>query len=91
MNGVVAGRIVHYVLSDEDAKKINERRGNQPDSGNTTMAGFHTPMMIVRVFPNEHGLVNGQCLLDGSDTLWVIGKKYNEENDYGSWHWIEKA
>lgn len=75
------GDIVIYQLSEDDAKMVNDRRvdgaghgygwpaGAQAHAGNTVRAGEEYPMVVVRVW-GQTG-VNGQVLLDGSDTLWV--------------------
>lgn len=69
MDGLTVGRIVHYVLTEDDCKTINERRriGKQIDdsrgvldglmvyAGNHAIAGQHMPMMVVAVWPNEYG------------------------------------
>lgn len=69
MNGLVEGRIVHYVLTEEDANQINitrlasqlAREKVQTENkvilhtGNTVMAYEHFPAIIVRVFHNEYG------------------------------------
>jgi hypothetical protein len=99
MNGIVAGRIVHYVITQEEAKIINQRRNNlsmsDAPTGNTVQAGDHLPMIMTAVFPNEYGPdkpgINGQVFLDGNDSLWVTSRKYSESDAVGTWHWIEKA
>jgi len=97
------GRIVHYVLTGSDADAITRRRvfgaghgdgwpnGAQAHVGNPVAAGEHVPMVVVVVWPNEHGPdsdgINGQALLDGSDSLWVTSVK--EGSEPGTWHWPE--
>lgn len=79
------GRIVAYTLNDQDAEAINKRRRDARDSafastnsgavihvGNSAEAGDTYPMVIVRVWgTSPESSVNGQVLLDGTDTLWV--------------------
>jgi len=103
MNGIVEGRIVHYVLNELDTERIIEQRERQTGAsgvvsiaaGNLPKAGEHVAMMIVRVFPhvigNDDSGINGQCLLDGNDSLWVTSRKFDEGKSPGTWHWIEKA
>jgi hypothetical protein len=105
MNGIVAGRIVHYVLTNDEAQVINQRRAkmqlDSPDQdknlpvGNTVLAGDHMPMIITAVFPNYDGpgktAVNGQVFLDGNDSLWVTSRLFSERDAVGSWHWMEKS
>jgi hypothetical protein len=103
MEGVIHGRIVHYVLSEIDAETINARRtkasipqeerlpGVVYPMGNKVEAGEHVVMLITKVW-NENGLINGRCLLDGNDDFWVTSKSYDaEDKKQYSWHWIEKA
>lgn len=57
--------------------------------GNRVSVGDYWPMIIVRRWtdefgPGEHG-VNGQVILDGSDTLWVTSVKQGDGN--GTWTW----
>ena len=85
------GRIVHYMLTDQDAEQINRRRtdgrsiadrikeekwplGAQAHIGNAVKAGDVFPMVIVRVWPSDVGLVNGQVLLDGCDNYWATSR-----------------
>lgn len=105
MDGVIPGRIVHYVISEADAAVISNRRidgapyemtkGVQMSFGNPIKNGDHLPMIMTAVFQNEYGEgipgVNGQVVLDGSDTFWITSKKYSELKEPGTWHWIEKA
>lgn len=80
------GRIVHYTLTEADAEAINRRRadaanslaqhreaadGTQVHAGNRAKEGDVLPMLIVRVWNEVPGTVNGQVFLDGNDTLWV--------------------
>lgn len=95
---VTIGRIVLYRLREQDAKAINRRRsaergahwpdGAQAHFGNPVQAGEVYPMVVCRVWPNEYGTqpgVNGQVILDGSDSLWVTSAK---EGDLpGEWSW----
>lgn len=104
MEGVIHGRVVHYVLSDDDARKINDRRkaanavpvaeripGVIYNTGNDVTEGEHVVMIIMKVW-NENGLINGRCELDGNDSYWVTSKSFDgDEKKPYSWHWIEKA
>jgi hypothetical protein len=92
------GRIVLYRLTEQDAGKINKRRddarknmlehqaradGSQIHVGNRVNAGEEVAMVIVAV----HGpaMVNGKCLLDGSDDYWATSVKAGEGP--GTWSW----
>ncbi len=103
MEGLIEGRIVHYVLTPDDAIRINQRRvpgaghgsnwpaGAQAHVGNPNMAGEHCPMMVVRVWDqseNGNGCCNGQVLLDGNDSYWVTSCLFDAEASQGTWHWL---
>jgi hypothetical protein len=103
MEGLTVGRIVHYVLNAEDARTINTRHkagnetpiseripGVQYHGGNIATEGEHCAMVIVKTWDSE-GLVNGKVLLDGLGDYWTTSRRYNEQKETGSWHWIEKA
>ena len=103
MEGVIVGRMVHYVLSEDDANIINALRkaalivprvekiqGIQYHAGNSVEAGEHCAMVIVKV-SNDQGLINGKVLLDGQDDHWVTSRSFSEEKKPFTWHWIEKA
>lgn len=95
MQGMIAGRIVHYVLTAEDVDWIFDRRRSENIAGNPVHEGIHVPAMMVQIFadefgPGEHG-VNLKCFLDGDDSYWVINRKHDESKTFGTWHWIEKA
>lgn len=67
----------------------NWPEGAQAHIGNPVNAGEIVPLMVTQVWPNEYGPdfhgINGQCLLDGNDSLWVTSIKEGEEP--GTWHW----
>lgn len=81
------GCTVLYTLGAEDALQVNRRRadaqrslnqhranadGSMVHMGNSVAEGDVFPMVIVRAWgETEESSVNGQVLLDGSDTLWV--------------------
>lgn len=69
------GRIVHYMLSADDARRITtQRKGAHAGDGggNFVEEGQVYPMLIVRIWgETEQSSVNGQVFLDGNDTLWV--------------------
>lgn len=95
MQGMIAGRIVHYVLTDEDVTRIYENRRAENIAGNSIHAGVHVPAIMTQVFPDEFGPglhgVNLKCMLDGRDEYWVVSRKYDPVKTLGTWHWIEKA
>lgn len=103
MDGLTEGRMVHYVLSEWDAKAINEKldnaiqRGDRDVVGNQAIAGQHVPAVVVRVWSGELGMVNLKCLLDGSTDYWATSRRFHYPAAPGdlfepqTWHWIEKA
>jgi hypothetical protein len=104
MDGLTIGRIVHYVLTETDAKEINDKHaaanqtpitdrapGLQYHVGNPVTAGEHCAAVIVQVWNKGNGYVNLKVLLDGQDDHWATGKSFSDQKEPGSWHWIEKA
>lgn len=93
------GRIVHYCLTEDDCAVIRQQR--RPKTLNDVVSGFGNgtnPGDIIGMFltgffqdGNTHGkyFVNGQCILDGNDSLWVTTVK--EGVDPGQWHWPPRA
>lgn len=92
------GRVVHYKLSADEARRIEERRRSvlasgadeiRAFAGNYEQEGAVLPLVIVRVWPDEFGPgvpgVNGQVLLDGNDSLWVTSAR--EGTEPGQWSW----
>lgn len=67
--------------------------GAQAHIGNTAYVGREYPLIVVRVWPDEHGPgtfgVNGQVILDGNDSLWITSAKYGMEE--GQWRWPERV
>lgn len=77
------GRIVHYTLNDDDAAKINQRRDDDPNSGNRVEAGQDCAAVVVAAWGNSS--CNLTLLLDGKDTYWALSKSEGDER--GHWHW----
>lgn len=90
------GSIVHYQLSDEDARQINRRRLDFANArsatagtgfighvGNQAEAGQVCPAMVVRTFGGSSA--NLQVMLDGSDTYWATSR--GEGDLPGQWTW----
>lgn len=96
------GRIVHYVLSLQDAEQINRRR--------TTGAEISMQIALERwplgaqahignsawvgshvaaiVVAANSDTCNLQCFLDGNDTFWALSVR--EGTEPGTWHWPER-
>jgi len=103
MPQISIGRIVHYVLTEQDVRDIERRRvtnpaqswieGAQRHVGNPVSMGQILPMIVVVLWPNEHGPnydgINGQVLLDGNDSYWVTSIKEGAEP--GTWRWPERV
>ena len=99
------GRTVHYRLDSYNAEVINKRgrtpretlpehtqraEGTQLHIGNGVCAGMVVPMIITRVWGTSSGsLVNGQVILDGTDTYWDTS--VIEGDDQRSWFWPPRA
>lgn len=94
------GRIVILKLSAQQAEGINRRRTNgasiaarmkeekwpegaQAHIGNVAFEGAEYPMIVVSVF--EGSCINGQVILDGSDTYWATSVYPGDS--FGAWHW----
>lgn len=96
------GRVVHYRLTEHDAKDINRRRTDFHESrsadertgfvghvGNHAAEGDVYPATIVRVWNETTATCNLQVLLDGTDTYWATSRA--EGPDAGNWHWPERV
>jgi hypothetical protein len=82
------GRIVHYALSEQDAKRIEQLRWSLPtdNRGNTAEAGQVYPALIVRTWgETPESAVQLQVFLDGSDTYWATSRSHGD--DPGQWIW----
>lgn len=91
---VTIGRIVHYVLSEQDVKAINRQRvygvgpvGVQAYVGNQAIKGESVPALVVWPHDNEQQTFNGPAFLDGNDVLWLTSVPYNADSVPGTWHW----
>jgi hypothetical protein len=87
------GRTVHYMLNEYDANAIEAQRaavGALHHRGNVARAGDVCPMVIVRVWgDSDVSAVNGQLILDGTDSFWVTSKtQVAEDSDDKQGHWF---
>jgi hypothetical protein len=98
MKTPATGRIVLYVLSQHDCEVINQQRrrcmaaglvGEHESPGNPIVPGDIVPAIIVRVWNEQNGLMNGQALLDGPDSLWLLSRHSDDTKAPGTWHWPE--
>ena len=84
------GRIVTYVLSQQDVDRINDQRARSEGvlRGNNVHAGDTFPMMICRVWGDTpDALVNGRVILDGTDSLWVTSVSAKPSPRLGDFFW----
>jgi len=97
--GLIEGRIVHYVLSEEDCDVIERGRrnllvdslGNNVWYGQTIKPGDHCVAIVVRVRAVDNA-ANLRILLDGTDEHYRFGIYKGCESDLrGTWHWIERT
>lgn len=107
--GRIVHYVISQMEADEinrrrkDAADIQDRLkagtwplGAQAHVGNTVSAGDHIPMVVVRVWNRDTGMVNGKVLLDGNDDFWATSVRFkevggHEKAENRTWHWIEKA
>lgn len=97
------GRIVHYVLSAQDAEQINRRRttgasiaqripeGSWPLGSQAHIgnpAREGQHVAAMVVTVNSPESSNLQCFLDGNDTFWATSA--HEGTAPGTWHWPER-
>ncbi len=90
MENLSVGRIVQYVLNEQDVKAIIERRENLSKSyawGNPPTVGDVVPAIVVWPHHNEASTFNGQAFLDGNDVLWITSVPYSAEAKPRTWHW----
>lgn len=64
--------------------------GAQAHIGQPVLTGQVVPLIVTTVERTpDLTRVNGQCILDGSDTLWVMHVEEGTEN--GCWAWPERV
>ena len=94
---VTVGRIVQYRLSVDDLRRVALLRGTSGHhGGNPHDVGQVVPLVVVVVWPNEHGPnydgINGQAFLDGNDTLWITSAKEDPAGIMpGTWSWPQRV
>lgn len=85
------GRIVHYRLSEYDAKLIDERSPQVVDGRqvrNAVRAGSVLAARIVQVFPPSTTTVNLKVDLDGEGEYWATSRQEAPDDmSEGYWSW----
>ena len=91
------GRTVLYKLTAQDARTIEVTRGLNIawSRGSPVEEGEVVPMTVTAVIAASQDLdrpiVNGQALLDGNDSLWVVEAAEHLDSDLGwvpgRWRW----
>jgi hypothetical protein len=84
MEGLIEGRIVHFVLNNGEHRpailvKVWESLRSE---GTVNMIVFLDGI-------NETGIIRGH--LDTTFTAWRTSVHYSEGQEPGTWHWIERA
>ena|SRR5437868_10229098 len=84
------GRIVHYMLTEQDAAQVMRRRTDGPSIADRVkedkwpvgaQAHVGNPVSAGDVYPmlivwvSAGDMVNGRVFLDGSDDLWVTSRE----------------
>ena len=77
MSNIIEGWIVHFILSDQDAKEINKRR-KDADLARSQRATNNIDVINVQGF-QEHV---GNQVVAGEHVLMVIVKVWNKESGY---------
>lgn len=101
------GRIVRYVLSENDVSAIMRRRddavrnfekhkadrlGTMIHIGNTVNVGQIVSAVVVQEWDGTR--VNLKCFLDGNDDYWITGVEYSDAlyaDALGTWHWPSRS
>lgn len=97
------GRMVRYVLTGDDAEKINRRRTSGASILTRMERGVWPVGAQAHIGAEVHagdywpGLivavargssnVNLQVFLDGCDVFWAVGRNLDEAHTPGTWHW----
>lgn len=89
------GRTVHYMLTVNDANRINDARSASYPTihGNFAHAGDVYPFLVTRLWvvsPDAVQHVNGQVFLDGNDALWVTSVIEGNLTP-GTWFWPPRS
>ncbi len=94
---ITIGRIVHYVLSNQDAETINILNspgisaplGYSSFQGNPAFGGQICPAIVVATFNAPVQTVNLQVFLDGNGSFWAASR--HEGDGCGTWHWPDRG
>lgn len=84
---ITLGRRVHYMLTVHEAATINGTRWvGFEHVGSHVVEGDLVSLDVTRVALD--GTINGQAILDGNDSLWVVGA--SEGLEPGTWRWPKR-
>lgn len=90
MDGLIEGRIVHFVLPDGNSKGDHRPAiivrvfESMRESGTVNLLVFTDCL-------NDVDPRDPQTASYGSGTLWATSVHYSEDKDLRTWHWIERA
>ena len=102
MHKITLGRIVHYVLSEQEATEINRRRTDGPSIAARIkeskwplggQAHIGNQVEAGQVYPAisvriwSDVMANFQVLLDGNDCYWATSRSLDASKAPGTWHW----
>lgn len=82
MEGLVTGRIVYFVHSEDTAKEAAALAGNHVKAGDVE------PAMVVRVWDQASGCANLKVHRDGPADQWVTSVPHSDDHQPRSWHWM---
>ena len=86
MKILAMGKIVQYVLSQQDVEGIVQRRVSGSRAGKPPAVGDVVPALVVRSNLTKERSFNGQAFLDGNDSLWLASVPYSAKSKPGTWH-----
>jgi len=104
MDGLVPGRIVYYVVSEQAAAEIMRRRTTGGSIAERlkvlawpagAQAHLGNEVKVGDIYPamvlrvwGSSGCSNIKVMLDGSDEYWATSVSFEDDKRPGSWHWL---
>lgn len=92
MKAPTTGRIVLFTVSATIASAIADERARSDGKlkGNPVQEGDVVPLVVVRVWDENTGYLNGQLVIDGNHGHWVSSVSPADfKPTPGFWHWPE--